>query len=563
MNIELMISDPQALIFQGPAAVVVVHGELSQAAKCMAQAVSQGSRSAEAFEEVVKQAEDAVVLAVTLEAAAPRTVRGWRSVTSGHELYLVRQSERSFVLTDSFRAACASLPVTAREVSKRAVADHLLFRTVPGPHTYLTGVSRLGHGEHLTLDVLEERPQISRFEQLEVALDAGASPAVQLDTIEAALETALSCFGDDRQAANLLSGGVDSTLIHTFLPVAFPAVTVGIDAPEYAQELQYARRAGQLLNVNNERICVGEAVYADLLQATIRELALPPHHLQTVLLDAAFQSPHAQFITGQLADSLFGLGGARTLSVLAMLRPFLSLLPVRVNGLQHVRRIAQGVRGPAERLDGPAMGFGVYSDVARVERMIGGDAVHDSLRDRVGHVRAVCPFVRSDDAGFAAHLELGHLLAFFCEDTLSLWRQLAHARGRSLFAPFVRRSVVLSALAVPRAQRYVRRLQAKHLLKAILARRLPSYPVGARKLASGLPVRRFFAKGPLRGLLAEYDLPDFVPSELAETVRGGSVWLSWNCLTFVIWRDQVLRDPALTAPISTRIVQISDTAPMA
>ena len=129
--IELMISDPVARILTGPAAVVVVYGEVSPAALSMMQAVSEGTRPPEMLEEMAKQAEEAVLLAVTLDGLVPRTVRAWRSVTSNHELFLVRRSERSLVLADSFRAACASLPFEDREVPERAIADHLLFRTVP------------------------------------------------------------------------------------------------------------------------------------------------------------------------------------------------------------------------------------------------------------------------------------------------------------------------------------------------------------------------------------------------------------------------------------------------
>lgn len=556
--IELMISDPVARIFTGPAAVVVVHGEASPPALSIMQAVSEGTRPPEMLEEVAKQAEEAVLLAVTLDGRGPRAVRAWRSVTSIYELFVVRRSERSLVLTDSFRAACACLPVADREVPKRAIADHLLFRTVPGKHAYLTAVRRLGHGERLTLDGLGGQVEFWRFDQLDIAADAGGSREAQLESIERALAIAVARRPGDLKTANLLSGGVDSTLIQTFLPVAFPAVSAGIDSPEFGFEMEYARRAGQLLKVNHEFLSVREADYADRLEHSIRAIGLPPHHLQTVLFDVAFQSPHAQFIIGQCADGLFGLEKARDLSILAALQPLVCLLGRGVRGLQQARRIAQDLRGEAGKLDGPGMRFGVYSSVALVEQMLGREAVHDSLQGRLDYVRAICPFVRPDDVGLTAHLELGHLIGIFCGDGTSLWRQLAHARERSLYVPFSARSVFQTALAVPRPQRYVRHFRAKHLLKALLARRLSSYPVNTKKGASGLPVRRFFSTGPLQGLLADYGVPDFVPFELVEMVRSGSGWLSWNCLTFAIWRDKVLRD-TVTLPTGTRIVRISSS----
>jgi asparagine synthase (glutamine-hydrolysing) len=521
--------------------------------------VAKGACFPDALEEVVKQAEEAVLLVVTLEGGIPQAVRGWRSITSSHELYLVWQSRQSLVLTDSFRAACSSLPVENRKVPERAIADHLLFRTAPGNHTYLTAARRLAQGERLELDVVAGKINSSRFEQLESTAERDHSHPAQLDAVEHALGQVISRCADDPNAVNLLSGGVDSTLIHTFLPRDFPAISTGIDTPEYAFEMKYARMASRLLEVEHEFISVKEADYVSLLEDSIRTLGLPPHHEQTVLFDAAFRSPYACFITGQFADGLFGLGVSRALSMVAMLPPALGLLAGRVKRAQRALRAAQRLRSPAGNPGSPAMGFAIYSEVDLVEKMIGSEAIQDSLRARLDYVMAICPFVRPEDTGLAAHLELGHLIDFFCDDAISLWRQLAHARQKRLHAPFITRSVVQSALAVPRAQRYVRRFQAKHLLKGSLARRLPSYPVNTRKGASGLPVRRFFSDGPLRGLLAEYDMPDFVPAELAETMLNGSGWLSWSCLTFAIWRDKVLLDPSLAPPSGTRIIRLPST----
>ena len=232
-------------------------------------------------------------------------------------------------------------------------------------------MKRLGHGERLTLDGLEGQVKFWRFDQLDTAADAGGSREAQLESIERALSVAMARCAGEPKTANLLSGGVDSTLIQTFLPVGFPAVSAGIDSPEFGFEMEYARRAGQLLKVNHEFLSVREADYASRLENSIRAIGLPPHHLQTVLFDVAFQSTHAQFIIGQCADGLFGLEKARDLSILAVLQPLVCLLGMGVRGLQQARRIAQDLRGPAGKPDGPGMRFGVYSSVALVEKMLG------------------------------------------------------------------------------------------------------------------------------------------------------------------------------------------------
>jgi asparagine synthase (glutamine-hydrolysing) len=557
MAIELMISDPGVQVLEGPAVVVVAHGELPYPARRILRDVAAGARDPEALQDVAKQADDALLLAAPLDEHRPQAVTAWRSATSNHELYVVRRPGRSLLLSDSFRAACASLPVKDRRMSERAIADHLLFRTVPGRHTYLAALTRLAHGERLDFDPVADTLKCSRFDTLDAAVDGDPSRAARLDAIEQALEMVIPHYADHRDTVNLLSGGVDSTLIQTFLPKGFRSVSTAIDTPEFAFEVQYAETASRLLGVEHEFVRVKEHDYVRMLEDAVRELALPPHHLQTVLIDAAFQSRHAGFITGQFADCLFGLRFSRTLSLADALRPLLRFAPWRVPKARKARQLARDLRLPLGSPDGPAMGFGVYSDIDLVGKMIGISAVHESLRARLDYVEAVCPFVRRDDSGLAAHLELFHLIDFFCADTASLWRQLAHARSKRLYVPFVARSIVQSAISIPAPDRYVHRFREKHLLKGVLARRLPSYRVHKRKGASGLPARRFLSSGPLRDLFNDYDMPDFVPRELAETIRHGTGWLSWNCLTFAVWRDAVLRDAALAPPINTRTVRLA------
>lgn len=555
MAIELMISDPGAQIFEGPAAVVVAHGELPCPARRILRDVAGGSRDPEAIQEVARQADDAVLLVAALGEHRPPAVTAWRSATSNHELYVVRRPERSLLLADNFRAACAALPVREREMSERAVADHLLFRTVPGRQTYLAALRCLAHGERLDFDPVADTLKYARFDTLDAADDGGSSPAARLQAIEQALEMVISRYADHPDTANLLSGGVDSTLVQTFLPRCFPSVSTAIDTPEFAFEVEYAETAGRLLDVEHEFVCVKEYDYVRMLEDAVRTLALPSHHLQNVLVDAAFQSHHAGFITGEFADSLFGLRESRTLSLADTLRPLLGFAPLRVGKARRAHRMARDLCLPAGSPDGPAMAFAVYADIDLVGKMIGISAVQESLRARLDYVEDICPFVRRDDPGLAAHLELGHLVSFFCDDTASFWRQLAHARSKRLYLPFVARSVVQRAISIPAPDRYVRRFREKHLLKGVLARRLPSYRVHQRKGSSGLPVQRFLTSGPLCDVFQKYDLPDFVPRELAETIRRGAGWLSWNCLTFAIWRDAVLRDAALAPPGNTRTLR--------
>lgn len=548
-GLTVLLANPGAVVRQG-AGVVEITSSPESAAPAGSEATGRGSLP-------VEPRPDSVTIRVRLDGEEVVEVVAARDVTTSHELFFVARPDGEVILTDHFRCALARIPLAERDVPDASVADHMLFRTTPGSNTYVSGVHRIAHGEAVRWARDPGERRATRVDRL-ARTSVHETMDEQLGAIESALGGALRPVADGAdRLVNMLSGGIDSTLIHSFLGSSVPSISTGIDSPEFSFEMEYARQASRLLGTSHAFLPVREDEYLARLERSIEVLGLPPQHLQTVLLDAAFQSDHGQYVTGQLADAVFGLEssilGWRAWHLRGVLRSPAGVLLSRLGAGMRRRHerlegaCAQVTRSP-EDPDGYAMRYAVYSDVDGVRELLGERLVEERLQARLEYLRAVAELPERRGTGLAAHLELGHWIDFYCDDTVSLWRQLAHGRGKSLFAPFTSRSVAESALAVPTDERYIRRGNPKHLLKSLLRRRVPAYPVNQPKGGSGLPFLRYIRTGPLRDALLEYPLPAFVGAAQREALLRAPSWITWNVLTYAIWSERVLRNAAINPP---------------
>jgi hypothetical protein len=97
--------------------------------------------------------------------------------------------------------------------------------------------------------------------------------------------------------------------------------------------------------------------------------------------------------------------------------------------------------------------------------------------------------------------------------------------------------------------------RVKHLLKDLLTRRLPGYPVDQPKGSSGLPFVRFWSEGPLKDAAKRYPLPDFVDPGLRKRLVEQPGWLARNAFTLALWEARVLRHGG-TPPPAARVFEI-------
>ena len=123
---------------------------------------------------------------------------------------------------------------------------------------------------------------------------------------------------------------------------------------------------------------------------------------------------------------------------------------------------------------------------------------------------------------------------------------LAQGRGKMLHAPFAGKAVSKAPLSVPALLRYIKGLRSKHVLKSLLGRRLPGYPIDTLKGGGGLPLERFVLSGPLHRFLQRYSVPDFLANYDVDRLFQEPNWFTWNVITYAIWYKRVVRNPAVS-----------------
>jgi Asparagine synthase len=512
----------------------------------------------------VNELDDGALIGVTLDDGKPTEVRAFRAPASSYELYFVRTDSGVLFLTDQFACALAVVPPGHREVSPESLADHLLFRTVPGAQTYIRAVERVGHGEEI---VWRHRP-LEVFQRVRCPLDAGDALRVEEfpEVLDSVLGEIISPLASLDGIENMLSGGVDSTLVHTYLGPSIPSVSAALTSDEFKFEVDYALEASKLLGTRHRLVRFEEDAYFAELESCVDGIGMPPHHLQTVLLDTVFRSPGRRFITAQFADALFGISVAefayRIWRWRWIWRPISDENPwVRVATSAGLKRlhtlvtVGQRLARPTDHPEGFASGFAMYTDLPIVTKILGAELVAQRVQARLAYVEGRLASTVRRPGTLADHLEVGHFVNFFCDDALSLWRQAAQARGKTLYAPFTSRRLVETVLRIPSPDRYLRGRRFKHLLKDLLARRLPTYPVDQRKGSSGLPFARFWSKGPLRGAAERYPKPDFLEPQLWKRIIDEPGWLAWNVFTLALWQQRVLRRGAALPPPAVRVFE--------
>jgi asparagine synthetase B (glutamine-hydrolysing) len=503
----------------------------------------------------------------------PRSVCAYRGISSTCSwYYCLGDDRRSLILSDAFRNVLSAVPLEHRGICEPAVVDHFLFRTSPGRLTLVRGIKRLAFGEGLELKFRGQEALLS-VRQLGRLIPPRSPGRVGHSFRRRLGETLDSVLGLGRFTSsdcNLFSGGIDSTLVQTSARSLTP-LNVTTDTPEFACEGAYARSAATLLGVHPQSVATREVEFGQRLESLISDLCLPPHHLQSVLIDAALQQAQVRrCVSAYDADGLFGFGYHRAAFYSRLFGPLLPLtkvlasrLPGRV-GLR-AREWYGAVQDDREQISKPLLdpdglsckGIAIFTDMDRVRRVFGDKQVGERLRARALYAleRVELPLHASLSIG---QLELTQWVDFFCENASSLWRELALVRGVDCVIPFRARSLIDLVLSIPATERYQRWGRPKYLLKDLLAARVPGYNVNRRKCAGGLPLARFLTTGPLRQAFDDCHLPDFIPADMANDMRTEPGWTAWNALTFSMWKKLALDNPRLTTVPDTRRILLKN-----
>lgn len=502
---------------------------------------------------------------IVMAGGEPVEVTLGKSLVSSFDLYYAIHDDL-LIMSDRFAHVVQALPPAMRGSSDELLVDHLLHRAVAGDETYCDAIRRIGHGARLRIDLRTGVIVRTQAERLRIAPSPG-SVEDYVDRIDAALSASAAAAPAGSQDALFLSGGVDSTLMATYYPEA-ELLHCKVTSPEYARETGYAETAARCLGRPLRQTVLPEEAYLQALEEATDRTGRPPEFAATVLITRGLGSDHERYLNALYADTLLGFGDYYGL----LIAPVLAALPWPVRAA--VRRIAatggsDGVRARLRRAVATAPSFsatvgslegfaathcGGAASLAEAERVFGADLVRDRLRRRLDYVDGLGALRRPESRSRLDHIEAAHMLSYFCIDVLPVWRQLSESYGKATLCPFRDRRVADAAFSIPETDRYMQGRNLKYLLKRLLARKAPAYPVMQTKLGGVLPIARYLASGSLAGIAERYRMPDFLhKTDLAGAASRNRSFL-WHAISFAVWRDRVVCERG-TRPVAPRFVE--------
>jgi asparagine synthase (glutamine-hydrolysing) len=454
----------------------------------------------------------------------------------------------------------AGCPAT---LNRNALPAYFLYRFVPGRETLFANIYRLMPGEL----VAYSRRGLQRLQKQTFA-DLKGPPLPSHDTVDSVEQVMAEVVGDAARAApraaNLLSGGVDSSYIQALWnqscsgkPASF---SVRVDHPRTRLDTEYALTTAGALDVQHTLIPADEP-YASYLVDTIASTAEPPNHVMAAyfgrLARAMVDCQRPIGLCGEGADSLFGTSWAdaiykarwlRRLVPGSGLRQAVGAVAARLLG-EHVReytRLADHV-DDLDFLNHPVNRVAVFADLPALEACFG----RYGLAAGTAYRRTLLPLYRVP----ADPLEQVHACGFLGEavDSASLWTTLFNNQGGDLICPFLDSRVIRLALSIEPRQRFPYR-RPKDLLKRALARHVPRELVYRTKLGFGQPIFEWLAAGgQLRPWVDAIDDYDFVDRQALAAARAQPNWFLYSLLCFDIWQKLFItrslpRPEAATCP---------------
>lgn len=450
------------------------------------------------------------------------------------------------------------------DLSDDATIMHFLFRSIPGELTYYRQIKRMLPGQVVRWKggVFTEQRLIGFY---------GLDPSGQWDrkypetldllssTFESVLrDTLAQANAAEQGVATLLSGGVDSTLIQYYAnqhssSKPMRSFSYALESADFQREIQYARSASSLLQSEHSFISFRPEDFPGLLNRTIDLLAQPPIlETEPSMLSIAEATsgagfPYRYYLSGQGADTIFGLSYSMKMKGIHMLRkiPFSERLLKNVGMiLRPFGKVARvltkgaGVISAFEETDSflsPANTIANYGDMQLLRKCFGDAALIKALRYR----RELAERYLETDH----YLEKFHLIDLFT-DTYELGvqrQQLFLAHSKEQLHPFFDDEILRLAFSIPADIRYIKGFRPKYMLKDLLEQKMNS-PVS--KLPKGFSIFEkdmlaWMQSGPLSELVNNIDLPPFIPRHKFEQLKRNPDYTLWIFLTHDLFQKRL------------------------
>ncbi len=462
----------------------------------------------------------------------------------------------------------------ALQPNRDALPPFFLFRCVPGRETLFADFYRLLPGEQVSWDARGLR-RAQRHTFADLKADGPPDAESALERLEATMKAILvDCAALRPGAANLLSGGVDSSYIQSVwnrrvaaeeLP---PSFSISVDHPSTWMDTDYAITASQALGTRHA-LAPASGPYANYLLDALGATAEPLNHVQSAYFGHLARAMRARGasagLCGEGADSLFGVGLGNRIQNAGVVK---RLLPLR--GLRRLAAAASGMAGwsllaatcrLADRLgdltdlEHPVNRVAAFADWPAVEACFGARGVASASEGRRGLLDLYAvpdnPMDQLHATGF-----LGEAM-----DSAGLWTTLFNGAGIDLLCPFLDSRMLRFALNLPANLRYPFR-RPKGLLKRALAQHAPEKLATRVKLGFGQPIFEWLAPGGALAPLVEAIAPyDFVDAPTLRRVRERPTWFLYSLLCYDTWHKMFI-ERSLSRPAGAMPARRAEGAPL-
>jgi asparagine synthetase B (glutamine-hydrolysing) len=460
------------------------------------------------------------------------------------------------------------------ELNEDILPFHFMFQLAPGPLTYFRNTHRLFPGQRLhwregrlTVDYVKDM----RFSDQEQRFDRVDPHTVNIvyGGIKEVIDTYLNDISNaGHQAATLLSGGVDSSIIQlatneTQLPsTRLRTYSYAVHVPGFEFEVDYAREASRLLGAEHVIVDIWPDDLPGHLCRAIEAISQPikseANACKMALAESLASKDDAPrfFLSGQGADCLYGMGVIRKLAIFNIIRqvPASALALKLVAVLLHPgsARIADGLREIAGSLSahGDPRAFehwpnriNLWTNLEVTRRSFGDDALRNALEYRRDLEKQ---YLNSSNLAEQLHaidlLTEGH-------EAATLGSQMFLTQGKHMICPFLDEDIMRIAFAFGPQVRFAKpglgftsRRHTKYILKQILVQASYASIAEKRKGGTAFDVDLFvmMKNGPLREMVRAIDRPGFLSKSDFEALLEKPDYFLWNLLTFDIFRTKVL-----------------------
>ena len=423
-------------------------------------------------------------------------------------LYLYERD--GVVLFGSEIKALLAFGAVAPELDRASIADYLVYRYVPAPHTLFAGVRKLMPGSYALWE--NGRFKETNFYTPPYGEEPEAGPPIAdpVATFREKLDEAVRLrMVSDVPFGAFLSGGIDSSTIvalmtrHSAQPIN--TFAVGFREARYS-ELHYARLVAEKFATRHVEVVVSADDLMQHLPTLIEHGDAPvadPSNIPLYLISCAAAKSVKMVLTGEGSDEL--LAGYPKHSAERFVALYQRIMPAvlhrrLVEPLTHLlpyefRRVkimaaAIGLRDPRERLP-RWLGALSFSECDRL--------LDNSVPRRPVDAQ---PFAASPRRSALERMLYFDQTSWLPDNLLERGDRISMAASIEARMPFMDTELAALVARLPDSWR-IRGLVQKYILRTAMADILPTVILGRPKVGFRVPVNEWF-RGPMRSFIRDH-----------------------------------------------------------